>query len=313
MKIRHLISVLTVLSLSLTSACSNTPDSTVIENLPIRIKDSQFKPLSFNPESKLQKILEKKMSSNPEWMKLIKNNKMAVGLVDMRDLNQVEFASMNPDVMMYAASLPKIAVLLGAMDAFEKGVLEEKTEYLADLKLMIARSDNAAATRMIDRLGYDYINGVLMDPEYMLYNEKMGGGLWVGKRYAKTGTRQGDPLKGLSHAATVDQVSRFYYLMALGRLVNYDRSSQMLDIMIDPELHHKFVYSTDRVAPNAHIYRKSGTWQNFHADSMLVWGNTWRRYILVALIDDPKGESICRQLVLTAEDALREFRRVPGE
>ena len=42
----------------------------------------------------------------------------------------------------------------------------------------------------------------------------MGGGLWVGKRYAAAGKRLPDPMNGLSHGATVEQVSRF--LLPLG-------------------------------------------------------------------------------------------------
>jgi beta-lactamase class A len=78
----------------------------------------------------------------------------------------------------------------------------------------------------------------------------------------------------------------------------------MLNMMVDPELHHKFVNTIEKVAPRAKIFRKSGTWKNFHTDSVLVWGPEWRRYILVALIEDPDGEKICRELVTEVEKVL---------
>jgi beta-lactamase class A len=174
---------------------------------------------------------------------------------------------------------------------------------------MISKSNNAASTRMIDRLGYEKIQSVMTDPKYMFYDENHGGGLWVGKRYGGGGDTNREPLKNLSHAATVNQVCRYYYLLANGQLVNRARSKQMLDIMGDPELHHKFVNTLDDIAPSAKLYRKSGSWKNFHSDSILVWGkNPNRRYILVALIDDASGEQIIRDLVKPVERVLRAGR-----
>lgn len=251
----------------------------------------------------LQQNLLTEVRKNPHWNHLINQQKMSVGLVDLRDPYQVRFAQINGDVMMYAASLPKIAILLAAMDALEKGELKETPEIKRDMRLMISRSDNQASTRMIDRLGYEKIASVLTDPRYELYDEEQGGGLWVGKRYASAGARYPDPLKGLSHAATASQVSRFYYLLVQGKLVSPERSRQMLEVMQEPELHHKFVNTLDRIAPRAKLFRKSGSWRTYHSDSVLVWGPD-RRYILVALIDDTEGEQICRQLVTTVEKVL---------
>ncbi|MEZ4763593.1 MAG: hypothetical protein R3C26_10460 [Calditrichia bacterium] len=40
-------------------------------------------------------------------------------------------------------------------------------------------------------------------------------------------------------------------------------------------------------------------------DSMLCWGPNWRRYILVGLVEDAKGEQILRDLVPAVEEVLR--------
>ena len=242
------------------------------QEIPFAYPYGSVKPLRNLADFNLQTKLNEKISENPHWQDLVTTRKMAVGLVDLRDPRNVKFARINGNIMMYAASLPKIAILLAAMDALEKGELKETKEILADLRLMIARSDNQASTRMIDRLGYEKIESVLTDPRYELYDEQYGGGLWVGKRYAHEGQRYPDPLKGLSHAATVSQVCRFYYLLVYGQLVSYERSKQMLQIMGEPELHHKFVNTLDKIAPDAKLYRKSGSWRNFHSDSILVWG-----------------------------------------
>lgn len=271
------------------------------DQLPLAIENIQ--PLRSLIDTDFQNLLIAELYKNNKWKRLISQKKMAVGIVDLQDPLNVKYARVNGNVMMYAASLPKIGILLAAEDALEKGELMDSEEIQADLRLMISKSDNAASTRMIDRLGYDKIEKVLTDPVYDLYDEDYGGGLWVGKRYAKTGARHPEPLKGLSHAATVSQVCRFYYMLVYGKLVSFERSRIMLDMMVNPELHHKFINTLEQVAPKAKLFRKSGTWQNFHSDSVLVWG-PGRRYILVALIEDAEGEKICRELVQIAEKVL---------
>ncbi|WP_342774036.1 serine hydrolase [Muriicola soli] len=257
-------------------------------DLPLSVSPTKIKPLRSLLDTTLQMSLENQVLKNPQWKKLIESKRMAIGLVDLRDPENVRFARINGNHMMYAASLPKIAILLAAVDAIDKGELKETSEVKKDMRLMISKSDNRASTRMIDRVGYDKIEDVMTDPKYEFYDEETGGGLWVGKRYGGGGDTNREPLKNLSHAATVTQVCRFYYLLANGKLVNRERSIQMLDMLENPQLHHKFVNTLNILAPDARIFRKSGSWRNYHSDSALVWGiDKNRRYIIVALIEDP--------------------------
>jgi len=71
----------------------------------------------------------------------------------------------------------------------QDGTLQEGPEVLRDMAIMIRHSDNGAATRMIDRLGLQKICHILEEPCYKLYDPEWGGGLWVGKCYAKQGDR----------------------------------------------------------------------------------------------------------------------------
>jgi beta-lactamase class A len=273
--------------------------------LPMMISDSVILPLRDLYSANLQSDLENIIAGNNKWAILTASKRMCVGLVDLRDPNNVRFARVNGNHMMYAASLPKIAVLLAATDAIDKGELEETVEIKADMRLMIAKSNNQATTNMIDRVGLDKIEDVMRDPRYGFYDEQTGGGLWVGKRYASTGPRLGDPLKNISHGATVAQVCRYYYLLTFGKLVSFERSKDMLGYLGDPELHHKFVNTLDQVAPKAKVYRKSGSWKSFHSDSALVWGAGWRKYIIVALVEDAEGETIMRDLIFEVDKKLK--------
>ncbi len=292
--------------LSIFAVLTLNPITNAQSELPLKGTQYYVQPLRSLVDESLQHELELQLNANAKWKTLIREKKLAVGLVDLSNPFQVRFARVNGNEMMYAASLPKIAILLAAVDAMEEGELKENKVILDDLRAMIRKSDNRASTRMIDLLGYEKIEEVLTDPQYELFDEDYGGGLWVGKRYAATGRKNPDPIKGLSHAATVTQVCRFYYLLSMGKLVNYERSRQMLELMYPPELHHKFVHTLDRIAPKAKVYRKSGSWRDYHSDSVLVWGkDEKRRYILVALTQSTEGEAIIRDLIYTAENVLR--------
>ena len=71
--------------------------------------------------------------------------------------------------------------------------------------------------------------------------------------------------------------------------------------MGSPAIHHKFVAGLSQVHPEAALFRKSGTWRNFHADSALV-ERDGRRYIAVALSDDPRGGDWCKRLIVGLDD-----------
>lgn len=298
------LSLVAILFLSCLWCTSEKKHNNAELSLPISLSDTQFKPLRELVDAGLQSRLQQVLIQDSNWSRLISNKKMAVGVVDLRDPAHTKFARVNGDVMMYAASLPKLAVLLASCEAIHAGTLQDTPKIQADLKLMVSRSNNPAATRMIDKLGFAQIERVLTSSHYKLYDPRQGGGFWVGKRYAHTGKRYPDPLKGLTHAASVTQACRFYYLLALGRLVNEQESRRMLDILSDPEIEHKFVLTLKELAPEARLYRKSGTWRQWHSDSVLVWGPDWRRYILVGLIEDSNGEHILRELVRVVEDVL---------
>jgi beta-lactamase class A len=274
--------------------------------LPLRVNPASVRPLVDLVDNHLQDQLVQRLNQTPLWKKLIREKKMTVGLVDLANPSEIRYAGVNGDEMIYAASLPKIAILLAAFHCFETREMEQSPEVIRDLNLMIRKSDNQAATRMIERLGMERIQQVLTLNRYEFYDAAHGGGLWIGKEYAKTGRRLPEPIKGLSHAATASQVCRFYYQLAMGKLITRERSREMLEILVNPGIEHKFVNTLKKTAPGAFIFRKSGTWKTWHSDSVLVWGTESRRYIAVALIDNKDGESILRKLIPALEAVLNE-------
>jgi len=217
-----------------------------------------------------------------------RKRQLSLALIDLSNSGLPRVASVNGDVMMYAASLPKIAVLLAAFEKIAQGKmkLDEETEYA--LSRMIKASSNTYATEMMHQVGKAYIARVLLSPRYRLYDPEHNGGLWVGKDYAKAGLWRRDPLHNLSHGATAMQVARFYYLLVTDNLVTPEHCRKMREILLDSELDHKFVRALRQIDPNAAVSRKSGSWSTFHSDSVLV-ERDGHRYIAVALSNNANG------------------------
>lgn len=233
--------------------------------------------------------------------------RLGLALVDITVPEGPRVAAINGDRMLYAASLPKIAILLGAFEAVEHGDMRLDGPTAAELSDMIRVSSNQAATRLLNRVGKSKLAKILSSPRYRLYDPNLNGGLWVGKDYAKKGVWRRDPLHNLSHGATALQTARFYYLLETGRLVTPERSRQMKALMANSGINHKFVLGLAG-RPNARIYRKSGSWRQWHADSALV-EHAGHTYIAVGLVEHPDGGKWLSRLIVAMDDLVVEENR----
>ncbi len=250
-------------------------------------------------DPRLQKALVTRLGSL-HLKNAAEHKQLSVVVVDITDPSAPRMAYVNPNEMMYAASLPKIAILLGAFEKIAKGEMELDDETLEKLKLMIRNSSNTAATEILHRVGMEYLAELLQSPRYRLYDPQKNGGLWVGKAYGKAPAWKRDPLHNLSHGATALQVARFYYLLETGQLVSPELSMLMKSILADPAHEHKFVKGLKNIQPDSEIYRKSGTWGPYHSDSAIV-EHHGRRYIAVALAKSAKGERWLQELIVALD------------
>lgn len=253
-------------------------------------------------DPRLQKALVTRLGSL-HLNNATERKQLSVVVVDITDTSSPRMAYVNPNEMMYAASLPKIAILLGAFEKIASCEMDLNDETLEKLKLMIRYSSNAAATEILHRVGMDYLAELLQSPRYRLYDPERNGGLWVGKDYAKAPAWKRDPLHNLSHGATALQVARFYYLLETGQLVSPELSKLMKSILADPAVEHKFVKGLKDIQPDSEIYRKSGTWGPYHSDSAIV-EHHGRRYIAVALAKSSKGERWLQKLIVALDDII---------
>jgi beta-lactamase class A len=249
--------------------------------------------LSESGDSQLQLGLEAIVESH-KLTEAVKAKQLALVIVIVTDAENPRLAEVNGRNMIYAASLPKIAILLGAAVAIDEGRLKLTDELQEDLDNMIRHSCNACATRVLALVGREELLDMLQSPKYNFYDKKKQGGLWVGKDYGPSSAYQRDPISGLSHGATAFQAARFYYELQTGTLVSPEQSKMMLDVLSNPAIAHKFVKGLEKY-PDLEIFRKSGTWKTYHADSALVRTNGLA-YIIVALANNENGGAWLEQL-----------------
>ena len=230
----------------------------------------------------------------------------AVGLLDLTTLR---LAMIHPDREEYAASVPKIGILLACFELHPGAATNLDATTRHDLGLMIKVSNNEMATKFSRELGLKAIQRVLNS--YRFYDPNRGGGIWIGKHYGKDGERYGDPVGDNSHAATVRQLLRYYLLLEQGRLVSPTASRIMREIFASPDIPHsqmKFVKGL--AGRKVQIIRKSGSWENWLHDTAVVTGEG-RHYILVALTRHPKGDEYLADLAHEVDDLiLRSHGRV---
>jgi beta-lactamase class A len=231
----------------------------------------------------------------------------AVGVLDLKGLR---LAMVHPDRGEYAASIPKIGILLAYFHFHPEAAanLDGRTRH--ELGLMVKASNNEIAAKFSGELGLNQIQTVLN--AYRFYDTNHGGGIWVGKHYGRSDERHGDPINNHSHAATVRQLLRYFLMLEQGKLVSREASKTMREIFVSPDIPHdpiKFVRAL--AGEKVHIARKWGSWQDWLHDSAIVMGLN-RHYILVGLTHHPKGDEYLVEFAKAVDDVLQSTQFLPA-
>jgi beta-lactamase class A len=228
----------------------------------------------------------------------------AVGLLD---LNTLRLAMIHPDREEYAASIPKVGILLAYFQLHPEAATNLNPETRHELGLMAKASNNEMAAKFSRELGLKPIQAVI--DSYDLYNTNHGGGIWVGKHYGQGHERYGDPIGDNSHAATVRQLLRYFLMLEQGKLVSPAASQTMREIFASPDIPHdniKFVKGLE--GRDVQIIRKWGSWEDWLHDSAVITGGG-RYYILVALTRHPHGDEYLADLAKAVDDLLAGDRK----
>lgn len=304
-QIGHLLSIAALVGSVATTPAGST-EAVVPSTVEPHLSSSQAFPTLRNARDPLMQRALLRELEKLQLSDAVQYGQLSVVLVDITDLTRPRLAAVNEDVMFYAASLPKIAILLGVYQRAEEGSLLLNSDTRAQLTRMIRYSSNSDATALFNRVGPEYLAELLQSDRYKLYDPDHGGGLWAGKAYASGGVWRRDPINNISHGANSHEVARFYYLLETGRLVSPEYCEEMKEILSNSAITHKFVSGLEQHRPGSKIFRKSGSWNDFHSDSAIVERNG-TRYIAVALTKHPNGGEWLDRLIVSLDDIV--FRR----
>lgn len=223
----------------------------------------------------------------------------AVGVLDLKTLR---LAMINPDREEYAASVPKIGILLAYFQRHPEAATNLAAQTRHELGLMTKASDNELAAKFSRELGLKQIQAVLTS--YDFYDANRGGGLWVGKHYGRSDERYGSPVGDNSHAATVRQLLRYFLLLEQGKLVSPEASKTMREIFASPDIPPDDIKFVKALAGReVQILRKWGSWEDWRHDAAIVTGGG-RHYIIVALTRHPQGDEYLVELGRAVDDLL---------
>ena len=153
-------------------------------------------------------------------------------------------------------------------------------------------SSNQAATAVLEQVGFERLADILTAPPHRLYDPEHGGGLWgrpglrrrrglaarPGQRAELTGRR---PWRWRASTTSCCRAA----------FCRPEMTGEMLEALSSPGIEHKFVKGLKERKPDARIYRKSGTWKDFHADSGIIEDEN-SRYIAVAVGEHPEGAEV---------------------
>jgi beta-lactamase class A len=223
----------------------------------------------------------------------------AVGVLD---LNTLRLAMIHPDREEYAASVPKIGILLAYFQLHPEAATNLTAPTRHELGLMAKASNNEMAAKFSRELGLKQIQAVLNS--YHFYDTNHGGGIWIGKHYGKGDERYGDPVGNNSHAATVRQLLRYFLMLEQGKLVSPAASKTMRRIFESPEIPHDDIKFVKGLAGrDVQIIRKWGSWEDWFHDVAVVTGGG-RHYILVALTKHSRGDEYLVELAKAVDDLM---------
>ena len=253
---------------------------------PLRAAEPTYPDLRDSHDAELQAELDAAFAGNKSFWEGVRKKQFSVVVADVTDLEHPKVAWYNPELMLYAASMPKIAIALGALVEIDLGNLQLDDELHQQLVRMIKKSSNRDATAVLNKVGIARLEEILRDERYgKLYDPEFDGGLWVGKPYSKGAAVKRDPLHNLSHGSSAMAAARFYYGIMNGSILGNRYMPLLREMFGEPGIKHKFVKGLQQ-REGLEIYRKSGTWRDFHADSgVFVRENL--RYIAIAIDRHP--------------------------
>lgn len=216
-----------------------TPNKNIGETKNTATGSSEVMSNSTGDESEIQEYIDE-TATDGVWSVYAKN----------LDSNSIKININNKQ--MQSASLIKLFIMATAYEEIEKETLN-KSEVIDDIKIMINRSDNDAANRMIDRLGFDKINNYINSHGYSSTQIH---------RKMLQGTENGD-----NYTSVLD-VGKLLEEMYRGRCVSESASQEMIEILKSQTLTSKIPAG---VPSGVQTANKTGELSTVENDAAIVY------------------------------------------
>lgn len=216
-----------------------TPNKNIGEAKNTSTGSSEVMSNSTGDESEIQEYIDESATEGV-WSVYAKN----------LDSNSIKVNINNKQ--MQSASLIKLFIMATAYEEIEKETLN-KSEVIDDIRIMINRSDNDAANRMIDRLGFDKINNYISTHGYTSTQIH---------RKMLQGTENGD-----NYTSVLD-VGKLLEEMYRGRCVSESASQEMIEILKSQTLTSKIPAG---VPSGVQTANKTGELSTVENDAAIVY------------------------------------------
>lgn len=173
-----------------------------------------------------------------------------------------------------SASLIKLFIMATAFEEIEKGTLD-KNEVIDDIKIMINISDNDAADRIIDKLGFDKINNYIVTNGYSLTE--------IHRKMSEA------PNNGDNYTSVID-VGNLLEKMYRGTCVTQSASQEMIEILKTQTLTSKIPAG---VPDGVETANKTGELDDVENDAAIVYKEN-AHYIVVVMSNNVSDTAAAR-------------------
>jgi hypothetical protein len=257
------------------------------------------------PDENLKKNVNDAVAQTIEQFKdqKLKEEELAVTVIDLRDPNQLRSGSFRGDAGIYPASVVKLFYLVATHRWLEDGKLKDSDELRRGMRDMIVDSTNDATNWILEAVT-DAGNGPLLDDaEWAKWVEKRNA---INRYFASMGymginTCQKTFIEGPygrdklflaqggsnRNKLTTDATARLLSEIALGKAVTPTRSKQMMDLLkrdptTKPSTDNQNTDFTARALPKgSKLWCKSGWTSTARHDAAYVELPDGRKFVLV--------------------------------
>lgn len=262
----------------------------------------------------LRQWLERLADAQSDLRRARAQGRVGLLVADLSEGRKPRWAALNPDFETYGASVPKVAILLGILynhvhaTNARRGVLEEFHDEIAR---MIKVSDNVEAGKLYAMTSFESISAALRAQGLYDWDEasRTGrGGLWCGGVYAISEVKrwfEAHPAVAAKYSPdfslvpsprtpdfkmtiTARSSATFLLQMEKGQLVDPAHSAIAKDFLHGFSM-SKFLPGVMQSDPQAEWYGKTGNYEGFQSEILLIEGKGYR-YLLTLQLSEYTGQ-----------------------